>query len=151
MTFISEFLITIFESLNLYSVQGGLAEHLRGMNLEGEAFSRQSIYNMVFLALFLINSIIIVNYYYGLFNRIPFNRTIWWIINVFFGALIMFLIAFLYSNNDFESGNFYPDLNITTSDCVGFGITTSIFSLLWSTLLSVLIKWNSSVNKKVPF
>jgi hypothetical protein len=151
MDFITEFLITIFESLNLYSVQGGLAEHLRGLDLECSDYTRQSIYSMVFLALFLINSIIIINYYYGMLNRIPFNHIIWWILNVFFGAFIMFFIAFLYSNNDLESDNFCSSLSITTSDCVGFGMTTSIFSIVWSTLLSVLIKWNSSVNKKVPF
>jgi hypothetical protein len=106
---------------------------------------------MVFLALFLINSIIIINYYYGILNRIPFNRILWWVLNVLFGAIIMFLIAFVYANNDLMSNDFCPDLSITTSDCIGFGATTAIFSIIWSSLLSLIIKWNSSVNKKVPF
>ena len=151
MGFITEFLITIFESLNLYSSQMGLGEHLRGMDLQCLDYSRQSIYAMVFLALFLINTIIMINYYYGVFNRIPFNRFLWWLINMLVGATIMFVIAFLYANNDFSSGDFCPQLDITTSDCLGFGMTTSIFSIIWSCLLSIIIKWKSSVNKKVPF
>ena len=149
-----EFIITIFESLKLYSVEGGLAEHLRGLNIEdcGESgYNEQSIYAIVFLYLLAINSIFIINYYYGMLNRIPFNRILWWLLNVLLGALIMFLVAFLYSNNDYESGNFCKDLSITTSDCIGFGATTAIFSIIWSCLLSLIIKWNSSVNKKVPF
>lgn len=151
MDFIKELLISIFESLEFYSTASGLGEHLRGLNLECENFTRQSIYSMVFLALFLINSIIIINYYYGILNRIPFNRILWWLLNVLFGAIIMFLVAFLYANNDFTSGNVCKTLSITTSDCIGFGATTAIFSIGWSGFLSLVIKWCSSVNKKVPF
>lgn len=146
-----EFLITIFESLGLYSTQNGLAEHLRGLDLKGQDYSDQSKYSMVFLSLFLINILIIVNYYYGLFNRIPFNKFLWWLLNVIVGSLILFSIAFLYSNNDLETGNYYSQLSITTSDCVGFGLTTAIFSFLFSCIISIMIKWKSSVNKKVPF
>jgi hypothetical protein len=146
-----EILISIWESFGLYSTQMGLGAQLRGMNLQCDDFTRQSIYSMVFLALFLINSIIIINYYYGILNRIPFNRILWWVLNVLFGAIIMFLIAFVYANNDLMSNDFCPDLSITTSDCIGFGATTAIFSIIWSSLLSLIIKWNSSVNKKVPF
>lgn len=146
-----EFLITIFESFNLYSTQNGLGEHLRGLDIKGIDYSNQSIYSMVFLSLFIVNALIIINYYYGLLNRIPFNRFFWWLINVLLGSIILFFIAFLYSNNDFVTGNYYPKLSISTSDCVGFGLTAAIFSILWSCVLSILIKWNSSVNKKVPF
>lgn len=150
MDFITEFLISIFESLNLYSSASGLGEHLRGLNLDCTDYSRQSIYSMVFLALFFVNSIIISNYYYGILNRVPFNTGFWWLLNVFFGALIMFIVAFLYANNDLSSNDFCPDLSVTTSDCIGFGATSAIFSIIWSCLLSVIIKWNS-INKKVPF
>lgn len=146
-----EFLITIFESFNLYSTQNGLGEHLRGLDIKGIDYSNQSIYSMVFLSLFIVNALIIVNYYYGLLNRIPFNRFFWWFINVLLGSVILFFIAFLYSNNDFVTGNYYTKLSISTSDCVGFGLTSAIFSILWCCILTVLIKWNSSVNKKVPF
>lgn len=146
-----EFLITMFESFNLYSSQMGLGEHLRGLDIKGLNFSNQSIYSMVFLSLFLVNTLIMINYYYGVLNRIPFNRFFWWLLNVIIGSTILFLIAFLYSNNDFVTGNYYPKLSISTSDCIGFGLTSLIFSFIWCCILSVLIKWNSSVNKKVPF
>jgi hypothetical protein len=152
MNVISEFLITLFESLGLYSSQNGLSEHLRGLDIKCEqGYIRQSIYSMVFLSLFIINAIIVINYYYGVLNRIPFNRFLWWIINVLVGSGIMFFISFLYANNDLVTHNICQDLSVTTSDCLGFGATSAIFSIVWSGTLSVIIKWKSSVNKKVPF
>jgi hypothetical protein len=146
-----ELLITIFEFLGLYSTQNGLGEHLRGLDINGIDYSNQSVYTMVFICLFIINSVIIINYYYGILNRIPYNRFLWWFINVLVGAIILFFIAFLYANNDFSSGSIYPKLSVSSSDCVGFGLTSAIYSIIWSCLLSIIIKWNSSVNKKVPF
>lgn len=146
-----DFLITLFESLGLYSAANGLGEHLRGLDVQCNGFNNQSIYNLVFLYLFAINSLIIIHYYYGLFNTPKFTNVLTWVLNVFAGAIILFAIAFLYVYNDFITNNYCPDLKITTSDCVGFGITASIFSIVWSFILSMCIKWKSSNNKKVPF
>ena len=151
MNSITEFLITLFESLGLYSSQSGLGEHLRGLDIQCNNYSGQSIYNMVFLCLFLINAIIMINYYYGIFNRIPFNRWWWWLINSLVGAVILFLVAFIYSNNDLSTGNYCKDLIFKTSDCIGFGLTSAIFSFLFSIGFSLLIKWKSSINKQSPF
>lgn len=146
-----DFFITLFEALGLYSTQNGLGEHLRGLNLTCEDYTGQSIYNTVFICLLSVNSIIIINYYYGIFNRRPFNRWWWWLINVLAGSIALFVIAFMYSNNDLESGNYCKDLIMSTSDCSGFGFTAATYSVAWSCLLSLIIKWKSSINKKVPF
>lgn len=148
---ISELCITIFESLGLYSAANGLGEHLRGLDVECNNFTNQSIYNIVFLCIVIINTLIVVNYYYGIFNRVNFTNFLSWCINVLVGALIIFSIAYLYVYNDFSTGNYCKDLAISDSDCIGFGITASIFSIVWSLILSMIIKWKSSNNKKVPF
>ena len=147
-----EFLIALFESLGLYSAQDGLGEHLRGLAVNcRDGYTGQSIYNVVFIYLFVINFVIIVNYYYGLFNRRPFNRWWWWLINVLAGAVILYVIAFIYPDNDLATGNYCPTLKMKTADCMGFGLTAAIWSAVFAVLLSVIIKWGSGVNKKVPF
>lgn len=151
MNAISDFFITLFESLGLYSSASGLGEHLRGLDVQCTDFTNQSIYNIVFLCIFIINLLIVLNYYYGVFNRVNFTNFLSWFLNILSGSLIIFFIAFLYANNDFVTGNFCPDLSISSADCVGFGVTAAIFSLVWSFILSVCIKWKSSNNKKVPF
>jgi len=147
-----EFLIALFESLGLYSAQNGLGEHLRGLAINcRDGYTGQSIYNLVFLYLFAINTLLVLNYYYGLFNRRPFNRWWWWLINVLTGAVVLYIIAFIYPDNDLATHNYCASLRITSSDCSGFALTAAIFSFVWCLILSLVIKWTSSVNKKVPF
>ena len=151
MNVVNEFLISLFESTGLYSTENGLSEHLKGLDMECNDYTMQSTYSIIFLCLFIINSLLMLNYYYGILNRIPYNRFLWWFLNVLFGAIVLFTISYCYANNDFVAENFCNTLSITTSDCIGFGFTSAIYSIVWSLILSGLIKWKSSVNKKVPF
>lgn len=146
-----EFLIALFEALGLYTTKNGLAEHLRGMNLICEDLTLPSIYKIVFAWLFCINTIVIFNYYYGFFNRSPFNRWGWWLTNVIVSSIAIFFVAFIYPYNDLTTGYYCKQLSISIADCIGFGFTTVIFSIVWCILLSIAIKWKSNVNKKVPF
>lgn len=151
MKFISDFLIGLFEALGFYSTSSGLGEHLRGLDLACADYTQQSTYNVVFLSLFIINSLIIFNYYYGILNRSGWNNIGKWLLNVLIGAVIVFIIAFVYTNNDLKAGNICNQLRVNVSDCLGFAFTAFIYSVIWSVLFSILIKWKSSVNRKVPF
>ena len=148
---LSDFLITLFESLSLYSGHNGLGDHLRGLDTLCTDYTERSIYNIVFIYLLLINTVVIFNYYYALFNRVPFNVWWKWLVNIIASSLLVAVIAFIYSNNDLNAENFCPDLRVDAADCMGFAITTFIFSFLWCCVLSTGIKWWSSVNRKVPF
>jgi hypothetical protein len=147
---VNNFLISLFESLGLYSAANGLGEHLRGLDVECNP-TNQSIYSIVFFLLFLINTVIFLNYYYGLFNRVNFTNLISWSVNLLACAILLFLISFFYSYNGFSSGNYCQDLSISVSDCLGFAATTAVYSIIYGFILSVIIKWKSSNNKKVPF
>lgn len=150
---ITQFLINIFQSLNWYSRENGLGQHLKGLNIATcEGFTGQNIYGLVFIFFFVINTAIVVNYYYGLFNRVPCNTWGWYLLNLFFGALIMFLIAFTYAHHDLVDKHHCRDLVFDLSDCLGFGFTAAFWSVCWSVLVSYVIKWKSSVNRSVnPF
>ncbi|GAA3944111.1 hypothetical protein GO495_22630 [Chitinophaga oryziterrae] len=141
----------LFEAVGLYSTSGGLGEHLRGLDVNCQTFSRQSAYSIVFLFMILVNAVIMLNYYYGLLNRHPFNKLGWWLINVFTGAFIIYLIAYLEPHRDLVNNNYCQELNFHNGDCVRFGLTAAIYSVIWSVLLSLFIKWKSIVNKKIPF
>lgn len=148
---ITNFLIELFEALGFYTTSNGLGEHLRGLDSTCTDYTGKSIYNTVFLALFVINSLIIFNYYYGILNRSGWNNIGKWLLNVLIGAVIVFVIAFIYSNNDLQAGVMCNELKVNVSDCLGFAFTAFIYSFIWSVLFSILIKWKSSVNRKVPF
>jgi hypothetical protein len=146
-----DFLTTIFEAIKLYSTSSGLGEHLKGMATDCSNYTRPSIYNTVFLSMLIINFVVVWNYYYGLFNKVPWNRTWKWLLNIVAGALIVFGIAFIYSNKDISTQNYCNQLQINKSDCIGFGITAAIYSLLYSVVMSAAMKWGSIANKKIPF
>jgi hypothetical protein len=141
----------LFEAIGLYSTSGGLGEHLRGFDIDCQTMSRQSTYSIVFLFMIFVNAVIMLNYYYGLLNRNPFNKFGWWLMNVLTGAFIIYIIAWLQPHRDLMNGNYCKDLNFHSVDCMGFGLTAAIYSVTWSVLLSLLIKWKSIVNKKIPF
>jgi hypothetical protein len=141
----------LFEAIGLYSTSGGLGDHLRGLDIDCQTMSRQSAYNVVFLFIIFINAVIMLNYYYGLLNRHPFNKSGWWLINVIIGAVIIYMIAYLEPHRDLVNNNYCKDLNFHNGDCMGFGLTAAVYSVTWSVLLSLLIKWKSIVNKKIPF
>lgn len=141
----------LFEAIGLYSTSGGLGEHLRGLDNNCQTISRQSAYSIVFLFMIFVNSVIMLNYYYGLLNRSPFNKLGWWLINVLTGAFIIYLIACLGPYRDLVNQNYCDQLIFHGGDCMGFGLTAAIYSMIWSVLLSLFIKWKSIVNKKIPF
>ena len=140
---------------NVFGLYGqGLHEHLMGIDKDcnyTEASASQSIYILVFFCLLIINSLIMVNYYYGSFNRPKFSKIIYWLLNVLLGSIFLFAIAFFYTNNDLEAENFCDQLIIYRADCIGFGITVAIYSIVWSLIFSVIIKFSSKNNKKIPF
>lgn len=146
-----DFLTTLFESLSLYSGRNGLGDHLRGLDILCTDFTERSIYNIVFISLFTFNTLFVFNYYYALFNRVPFNVWWKWLLNIIASSLAVAVVAFIYSNNDLNAGNYCSDLHIDIADCTGFAATTFIFSFVWCCVFSLIIKWWSSVNRKVPF
>ncbi|SJZ77562.1 hypothetical protein SAMN04488128_1011551 [Chitinophaga eiseniae] len=146
-----EFVIALFESLGLYSDANGLGEHLRGLDLSCTGFTRTSLYNQVFIWLFVINTVVVVNYYYLFFNRRPWNKWWVWLVNVLVAALIVAYIAYAMPHNDLETNNICQQLSVTDNDCVGFATAAAIYSVIWSFIVSLIIKWKSGVNKKVPF
>lgn len=143
-------IITLFEALDLYSTTNGLGDHLKGLDVACENNTNQSIYSIVLICILVINSLIMLNYYYGYFNRPRFSKLLSWFYNMLFGAIIIFLIAFLYTNDDLNSGNYCQELIISTSDCIGFASVSAFYSIVWGALFSFGIKWKSSNNKKVP-
>jgi uncharacterized membrane protein YbhN (UPF0104 family) len=151
MNLISNFFISIFESFGFYSSANGLGEHLKGLDVKCSDYTNQSIYNIIIICIFLISSLLIVNYYYGLFNRPNFTNRLTWILHVLISSLIIFVISFLYAYNDYSTGNYCKELSMTSNDCIGFGFATAIFSTLWCIIFSMIIKWKSNNNKKIPF
>ncbi|MDI9358306.1 MAG: hypothetical protein QM528_05125 [Phycisphaerales bacterium] len=143
--------IGAFELFHLYSTS--LSEHLRGFNIQCNGYTGPNIYLFVLILFFIVNTAIVINYYYGLFNHPKFTKRINWAFGVLLSSLIMFAIAWNYPYQDIQNHQVCKTLlpNISGWDCFGFGLTAFIWSLIYCTALSFFIKSGSTSNKRIPF
>ena len=106
-----------------------LGEHLRGFDITCSDYLGTPLYVYVgWIMIGLTVGFYILQYY--VINSSRFNKRVhWWII-----ALAMiglnFLIAFTWSFNHLQAGDYCTQLKISTADCVGFGISNAIWSLI---------------------
>lgn len=148
---ITNLFVVLFESFGLYSTEGGLGDHLIGLDMNCNDASSQNIYNMIFLSILFINIAFALNYYYGLFNRQKFaNIFSWFILSNLICGVIIFCIAFFNSYNDFSTANYCNQLNISINDCMGFALTALIWSIIFHFIISLGLKLKSTNNKKLP-
>lgn len=141
----NDFFASIFEwwGLNpLYAVD--LGEHLRGYNLKG-VYDGTPWYSYIgWLMVFL--TFLIFSFQYFIINSSRFNRAWhWWVMALVLGAL-NFGIAFTIPYNDINSGNVNTHLHINVSDCIGFGFSNAIWSLIILILITLTPLKKASTN-----
>lgn len=143
--------MNIFDSFIRFSYSRDLHEHLKGLSLDGEAYSRQSVYQIVALIVIGLSIASIINYYFGLFNRPSFSRLFSWIINVIGVSGIVGIISYMLAASGVPSGAHCSYLHFFKTDCLLFGLTAFTYTGVFCIILSASVKWFSVNNKKVPF
>ena len=140
-----EFFATIFEWFGtnpFYSTD--LGDHLRGFDITCTDYIGTHYYVIIG---WIIIGITFFNYslQYHIIDSPRFNRKHhWWLIALTI-SLLSFLVAFLIPFNAIEASDYCIDLNITTSDIIGFGISVSIWSFLLFLFISS-IPWIRSLS-----
>lgn len=110
-----------------------MGDHLNGMDITCTDFIGTPWYMITgFVMLFI--TILVYSFQYHIYDNSGFNKKhhLWIMLVVNF--LINFLIAMLLSMNSMKEG-FCQELSISIADCIGFGISNA----LWSLILHVLI------------
>jgi hypothetical protein len=113
-----------------------LADHLRGYdvycNYDGTPW--YSIVGFTMIA----TSFLVYAFYYHILDRSSWQRRGHWAMFLALNFLINFLIAFAIPFNDLTTGNFCSNLLFSVGDCVGFGLTNGIWSIIIYTAVSAL-------------
>ena len=143
--------MNIFDSIIRFSYSRDLLEHLKGLSLNGEACTRQSVYQMVTLIVLGFSIASILNYYFGLFNRPLFSRIFSWLFNVVVVPFIVGITSYSLAVSGVPSGAHYSYINFFKTDCLLFGLTAFAYTTVLCIVLSTTFKWFSVNNKKVPF
>ena len=141
---------SIFESFSLFSTANGLGDHLAGYGINCD-YTGADIYRTITYFTVGINLFIVLNYYYGLFNLVKLSKLWVWLVNLIGSALITGFIAYGYAAQALPDGEHCKNLNFSAADCTGFGLTTASLSSIVFIILSIILKWGSSHQSKVPF
>ena len=123
-----------------------LADHLFGLDITGEGFFGTPWYSYIGLSMFAI-TIFFYALQYHIIDSTRFNKKYhWWLIALII-VVLNFVIAFSIPFNSLQTGNYCSDLYFNILDCIGFGITNAIWSLVLFIIITT-IPWirSRSVN-----
>jgi hypothetical protein len=141
----------IFDKFPRISYSSDLHQHLKGLDLKCESYGGTNIYAWVTFWILLISLILAINYYYVLFNRPKMAKWWVWLINMLMGGIITFFMAYLRANADLNHSNYCKELHFNSADCLLFGLTAFTYTSFLFFIFSMIIKWKSLNNKKIPF
>jgi hypothetical protein len=126
--------------------------HLKGWASDcNSGYVGQNVYQSVFLVLLVLAGIFAANFYFGVFNRPKFSRRRVWLLNMLTVSTLVFIWAYIMSSSGMHDGRHCADLHFNGGDCMLFAFTAAIYTALFFTAYSFLIKWFSLNNKRVPF
>lgn len=140
-----------FDNILRFNYSNNLHQHLRGMSLDCESYSNQNFYQVIMMWLLVANLVMVLDFYYGLFNRPKLSSLLYWILNAFVTAFGLSFYAYMYASNGMYEGMHCSYLTFFKSDCILFGATIFVYSFLIWFVLSICLKWFSVNNKRVPF
>lgn len=97
----------------------------------------------------IISTFIVCALYYYLLAPVR-KQTMWWLVFSGANAAINFLFAMWYNMTPLINNEIDSSLEWSYLDCTMFGFTNIIWSFIFFTIASLLIKWGSTA-KYVPF
>jgi hypothetical protein len=132
----NDFFASVYEWFGLIPFYSrDLGDHLRGWDITCTDYIGTSWY--IYVGWIMIS---MTSFFYALMYHVidspRFNRrTHWWMIaGVVF--VLNFLIAFAIPFNSIQAGDYCQQLNITTADCLGFGLSNALVSIVVFTIIS---------------
>lgn len=150
-----EFFGSLYTSLfeNFFGLD--LANYLWGQTSQ----SGTNLYIGIGLWLLGISLAVAIIFYYVI-DHPKLNNWWGWLIFTGINAIINFIVGLEWTLTDLYAGkmvqldprtNQWVDMNITSSDCICFGVTNAILSIVIFFIISMIIKWKSKSVSHAPF
>lgn len=131
-----EFFASLYEwfgLMPLYSTDMG--DQLRGWDITCTDFIGTPWYVYIG-SIMIILTAFLYSFQYHIYDSTRFNKKQhWWIMALVIVAL-NFLIAFTIPFNTVKAGDFCNQLNLSASDCIGFGLSNAIWSFIFFLIIS---------------
>ena len=143
--------MSFFDSILRFSYSRDLHQHLKGLSVDCAGYNSNSVYQIISLTLLAVSFLIMLNYYYGIFNH-PRHTRMWvWLINILVACGITGTVAYFMAAGGLPEERHCKDIHFTSMDCVLFSATAMLYTFLVCFIFSLLFKWKSVANKKIPF
>jgi hypothetical protein len=143
--------MSFFDSILRFSYSRDLHQHLKGLSLDCQGYTGNAIYQTVSLTLLALSFLLMLNYYYGLFNHPRHTRRWAWLINILAACGIAGAVAYFMAAAGLPEDMHCKDIHFTRMDCMLFAATAMLYTFLVCFIFSMLFKWKSVANKKIPF
>lgn len=112
-----------------------MGDHLRGwMCINESGYYGTNWYILIGWAMIAITAFFYALQYHIIDDSRFNKRSHWWIMALII-VVLNFLLAFLIPFNTVQSGDFCNELNLTIADCIGFGLSNTV----WSFILFIVI------------
>lgn len=133
-----EFFASLYEwfgFMPLFSTDMG--DQLRGWDITCTNYIGTPWYIYIGWILIIVTSLLYALQYH-IYDSTRFNKKHhWWIMALIIVAL-NFLVAFTISFNTINAGDFCNQLNLSVSDCIGFGLSNAIWSFIFFLIISTI-------------
>lgn len=128
-----------------------LHQQLKGLSADCEGYTGNSLYQLTSIIMLAVSLVIMLNYYYGLFNNPRFTHRWVWLVNLVVACFITGGFAYSRAVSYLPDERHCTDIHFTLLDCSLFAFTVMVYTAVICILLSLVIKWKSISNKKIPF
>ena len=143
--------MSFFDSILRFSYSSDLHQHLKGLSTDCQNYTGTAVYQLVSLTLLAVSFLIVLNYYYGLFNHPKHTHRWVWLLNVLVACGIVGTAAYFMAAAGLPEEKHCPDIHFTKMDCALFAATSMLYTFIVCLIFSLIFKWKSVANKKVPF
>lgn len=143
--------MSFFNHLPRLGYSRDLHQQLKGLAADCSGYHGDAVYQFTFIVLLIVSLVLMLNYYYGLFNDPRFTHRRFWLMQILVACGLNGLFAY------FRSAAFLPEdkhcdqIHFSALDCGLFSFSVMMYTFITCVLISLLIKWKSITNKKIPF
>ena len=133
-----EFFASIYEwfGLNpLYSTDMG--DQLRGWDITCTDYIGTPWYVIIGWIMILSTAVFYILQYHIIDSSRWKNKAHWWLFALII-VLVNFLVAVLIPYNSTQAGDYCNQLNISVSDCIGFGLSNAVWSFILFAVITTI-------------
>lgn len=114
-----------------------MGDKLRGWDITCTAYSETNLYVLVGTIMIILTAFFYALQYH-IIDKSRWNKKLHWWLFALVIVVLNFLIAFTMSYNAIEPETFCNTLVLSVSDCIGFGLSNAIWSLILFVIITTI-------------